>query len=443
MAFRNDVSINWEVSPRIILVAAPSVEITIQDLHDTLRTLEAQTEAMDDPAIVDTAGKEPLGGGVYVGLTLTLLNAVIAFEPRTGPEYTQCDIIGGNAVARDAFGGEISPVHPTAFTQIVRTSSSSATLQELSAIQYSSFGGGVSIDVLSGYSGTEFPLGTVEHPVNNVVDARLIAEYRGFNTFFIRGDITLGAGDDVSSFLLVGDNAARTAIIIEAASDTNNIEIRNAWVTGYLDNGIIARDCIVEDLFYVNGVLFNCMINPGTITFGNGATGYMLDCYSGVPGSDTPTFDLGGAGQALAVRGYSGGIKIINRTGTDPISLDFLSGQFVADSTITNGTIVVRGVAKVTDNSTGTAVIDDSNVVNPYRIADQVWDEVEAEHVVGGSMGEALTTAHTEATSSRKISTNKAVIAPDDKLVTIYDDDGIAILYQFNISDDKRTRTPV
>ena len=92
---------------------------------------------------------------------------------------------------------------------------------------------------------------------------------------------------------------------------------------------------------------------------------------------------------------------------------------------------------------TGTAVIDDSNVVNPYRIADQVWDEDSSEHVTSGSQSEALSTAAIESKLARLISTNKAVISPDDKLVTIYAEDGIAILYQFNISDDKRTRTPV
>lgn len=50
--------------------------------------------------------------------------------------------------------------------------------------------------------------------------------------------------------------------------------------------------------------------------------------------------------------------------------------------------------------------------------------------------------AAADAELNRKLSANKAVISPDDLLVTIYDDDGVSILYQFDISEDKRVRTP-
>lgn len=43
----------------------------------------------------------------------------------------QCDVTGGNIVSVDGAGNRISPVFPTAFTQIVKTASSSATLQEM------------------------------------------------------------------------------------------------------------------------------------------------------------------------------------------------------------------------------------------------------------------------------------------------------------------------
>jgi len=48
------------------------------------------------------------------------------------------------------------------------------------AIEYSSFGGGVTVDIINGVAGTIFPIGTKEAPVNNLSDALLIAEYRGF-----------------------------------------------------------------------------------------------------------------------------------------------------------------------------------------------------------------------------------------------------------------------
>ena len=50
--------------------------------------------------------------------------------------------------------------------------------------------------------------------------------------------------------------------------------------------------------------------------------------------------------------------------------------------------------------------------------------------------------AAAESELSRKLSTNRAVISEDDLVVTIYDDDDIAVLFVFDITEDKRLRTP-
>lgn len=135
MAVRNDITVDWFASPRIITVAVPSTEITIQDLLDTCRELEDDlTNTVYDP-LASAAGKENLGGGVRVGITLTLLNAVLAFEARPGPTYTQCIVSGGNIVAVDSNGDNLSPIYPTAFTQVLTSASSSATLQGISATE--------------------------------------------------------------------------------------------------------------------------------------------------------------------------------------------------------------------------------------------------------------------------------------------------------------------
>lgn len=129
MAIRNDLTVTWSASPRIITVDAPSTSITIQDLYDSCKFLEATQGGMDDPVLIDAAGKESLGGGVFVGLTATLQNALLAFEARPGANYVQCEVSGGNLVAIDDLGTyQDTPIQPTSFTQVVTTNSSSATL---------------------------------------------------------------------------------------------------------------------------------------------------------------------------------------------------------------------------------------------------------------------------------------------------------------------------
>lgn len=355
MAVRNDLTIDWDSSPRVIYVDAPSTEITIQDLHDSCRFYESQPSAMDNPVLIDTAGLEPLGGGTFVGLTATLQNAYVAFEARTGPTYTQCNVSGGNVVAVDANGSPLpSPVFPTAFTQVVVTASSSATTQSQAQLEHSSFDGGVWVNPNSGITGTEFPKGAPTDPVNNIPDAITIANARGFGTIYVVGNYTFDTGDIISGFKVVGQNAARSQFTVNAGADTVSAEILEAYVTGNLDGGTIIRNSVVDNINYINGFVYNCMLAPGTIYLGGAQAAHFLNCYSGVPGTGTPIIDCNGLGDTedtpLAMRAYSGGIQLEGLTGGAAVSLDFISGQVKINlATCTNGKVVVRGNAKVFD----------------------------------------------------------------------------------------------
>jgi hypothetical protein len=130
MAVRGDITIDWTASPRIIEVAAPSVEITMQDLYDTVRTIASTAAALGENEVIDGSGKESLGGGVLVGLTIKLLNAKVKFEDRDGPSWTVCDVSGGNLVAVDGNGDSMSPIEPAAYVTATKTASSSATLKD-------------------------------------------------------------------------------------------------------------------------------------------------------------------------------------------------------------------------------------------------------------------------------------------------------------------------
>ena len=115
----------------------------------------------------------------------------------------------------------------------------------------------------------------------------------------------------------------------------------------------------------------------------------ILDCWSGVAGTASPTVDCGGSGRDLLMRNYAGGIELTNKSGTDDVSIDLSSGQVTLDSTITNGTIVVRGTGNLTDNSIGATVITDG-LLNQHEISSAVWDDLIADHQSAGSFGEFI-----------------------------------------------------
>ncbi len=219
MTTRNDVQVDYQTSPRVAEVAAPSTEMTMQDLVDTLRKDEdAFARGLAFNKLLDASGKQPLGGVTSVGITVALQDVKIAFEGRTTPAETgtvttgsgapvagtitfedtaatfvtngvargslvinftdqsvadvisvdgetqlttkvlvngigntfdasdvyhvfnviQVEVLGGNLTAVDDLDAELEPILPTAFTQVVRTLSSSATITDLGVIQTNS-----------------------------------------------------------------------------------------------------------------------------------------------------------------------------------------------------------------------------------------------------------------------------------------------------------------
>jgi hypothetical protein len=347
MAIRNDLTINWSVSPRIITVASPSNNCTMQDLYDTLRWLEATSSALDNPSIVNASGKEPLDdAGTKVGLTVSLQDAQIGFEARG--DWTNCALSGGNLVAYNSIGQIIDPINPTAFVNITRTSSASATLQEQDALQYASYGNVVTIKASSDNTGIAFPSGTQEYPVNNMTDALAIAVNKGFYEFNIIGVLTLDIGDVVTGYKIKGSNTLSTVLTVNEGAIIYGCEVRDLTVSGTLDGGCVFRDCNIMALNFVSGIIFNCGLNDPCITLGGNSEAVFLNTYSLVSGTNAPCIDMNGVGQSLGVRGYSGGLRLKNRIGNDPCSIDMASGHLIIDSSCTGGAITVRGVCKLT-----------------------------------------------------------------------------------------------
>jgi hypothetical protein len=324
----------------------------------------------------------------------------------------QCKATSGNLVAVDSIGDTFdSPILPTAFTQIILASSSSATLQEQADIQFASFNGAVTIDLANetgnAAAGTIFPAGTERQPSNNFTDGIAIAQERGFRAFRVIGDALLDTGIDFTDYRFFGQGQNLTVFTLAAAATFINTSFFDATVTGTLDGDSHIEDCIISNLDFVSGVIENCILDAGTITLGGSETAHFINCASGVPGASTPIVDMGGSGQALALRNYNGGIELQNKTGTDKISIDLNSGHVILDSTVavTADDVIIRGVGHLTDNSTGVAPVNE---------------------LVDGQQLQIMA----------KIMRNKMITDDTTGIMTVYDDDGVTVLLQGNIYED-------
>lgn len=356
------------------LVQSTPVEIRKLDINTFrlwLKDWEDSVAGMTMPDV--TANVAPIAvGGVQLARIVEILEPyTVTFEDG---QYA-VNLSGANTNLGDRVN----------VNQVSVRSANSAGLVQTDEIQYSSFNGGVTIDEANGVAGTVYPIGTPRKPVNNISDANLIAEYRGFDTFYIVGDAILGPGENLNNKIIIGQNPIKSKIIIEEGANTLSCELRNATVSGTLDGRTQITSCLIGDLTYVQGFIFECLLT-GTMVMSGPETPQFLNCWSGVTGQNTPILDMGGTGRGLALRGYSGGIKIINKYGPEAMNLDITQGIVQFDASVTGGDVCVRGVAEVIDNSQGANVYCHS-AINKKEIANSVWDAVVTEHVTAGSFG--------------------------------------------------------
>ena len=450
------VTVQWGLSPRIIVIPVAETDVSLTDLQDTLQDLEDDSQGMPFPKLRSMTGGQELDASTNVGFTMQLQNAQLIWQTNntvldsgtvTTPDtnglilidstalfitngvqpgdmllnitdnsqatilsvvsetqlqidgliggtdnqfdnvdtYSVFDwqlrrLIGGNLVAVNDSGTSISPVINSFGNSFDRTSSSSATIQELQDIQYASFGNGVTIDQSGGAAGQIYPFGTRQSPVNNLTDAKAIAVLRGFDKFFIKGTFTFDVADTVDGYEFEGESFTRTTINLTSAALIENCRFSDAALSGSLDGGNDVFSCRITSLDYIDGIIYDSELEAGTISLG-GAQADFIRCYSGVAGGgagQTPVIDLGGTGTALVIRDYQGGITLQNYTsGTDAISIDLSSGRITFDSTISAGVFTIRGVGFVEDNSTGSAVIRsqilDANQINLSNYEGSVW----------------------------------------------------------------------
>ena len=337
-------SVNWDT--RVINIPKSDLadlgggvyKLDLELCHQELRRLEWDFfQGFSRTLILEYVPPLLAGGVIYARFVLLSNGYTITFED------------GQYAVNFDGANTNIQDY--TNVNQVSIRPNNSAGLQDLSTLLASAYQGRVVIDVINGQSGTAVPVGTLGKPVNNIPDAVEIASVLGLGEIHVIGNIVLDSGDDVNGFRLVGQNPTRTYITILPAAATLSCELREATVIGTLDGNATLRDCVLGPVDYVNGSVIHSGMTNSPVLLGGNASAIFAQTFSLVPGYDTPTIDLGGSGQSLGVRGHIGGLKIINKTGEDPCSIDMVSGHLIVDETCATGDIYTRGTFYLTDNS--------------------------------------------------------------------------------------------
>lgn len=417
---------------RLIQIDSPQVTTSIQDLLNEIRLYEEKLINLDYGHIANAYGKQSLGGGAYIGITLELINNWrIQFEARSGPTYVLCTVNGGNLVAINAYSN--TSINPTAFTQVVIAQSSSPTIiQPASDLNM--------LYLLESLQGKNKTLGniwywdpTIGNDSNNGTQpSKAVAT-------FAQAQSLATAGNNDVVFCLATHSSGITTITENLTISKNGLKVRGPGFpfqikpTGSSTVPVtITADNVELSGFYIQPASGGS-VNGVTVT---GDNALIKDCWinsatnNGIDLSSTARSTV----QTCAIENSaSNGINISNSTSRCIISTSIVSGSG-ADGVNINGTAVTDNILEnnliynnvgygvdvgagvlrtgvrlhhtfsgntagaTRDLGTGTFIETQAGGTSASEIADAVWDEVLASHLTSGTTGKALKDTKTKAT---------------------------------------------
>lgn len=287
-------------------------------------------------------------------------------------------------------------------------------------VQRMTYDNKVAIDVVNGKAGTEYPIGTERTPANNLTDALSIAQAKGFKSLHVIGNLTLGSGEDVGGYTIIGNgasaNLSQTQITFADGYSGYKATFRNCRVEGPQSGETFYYNCVIGNITNAHCFYYNCIMEGPVQLEDWGATSTHMvvyeACYSA---KDFFILDYNGSPLDAAFVDWKGDLRIINVTEADTVINIFSDASHIEiDSSCTAGLIAVHGISTVVDNSGPSCSVN-------------IEAHIEAEDIA----------------MIRKHTTNKAVIAVDGLSVSVYDDDGITVLHTFSISEDNKIRIPV
>jgi hypothetical protein len=277
----------------------------------------------------------------------------------------------------------------------------------------------VYIDPINGVSGTAEGVGTPTNPVNNVIDARTIADRDNLSAYAFIGSISIGAVDH-ENWSFRGLSAQDNDILTVAGASVTHARFSSCVITGSLTGRIDASNCQLDVVSGLDGTFDDCGFVANFALADNSVCGFH-NCYSLVPGTSTPMCVFGANANAQ-FRDYSGGIEIQGMTAGCVASVDLDPGHLIVAADCVGGTILVRGIGRVTNLSS-------LDIIDLGFLTSEQFSETHISVAYDGTTMEIGTWLE------RRGST---VIAPISTQVDWYESDGTLLFTETSSSPDVR-----
>jgi hypothetical protein len=427
------MALNFDFYNSIITVPSPDSSITIQELIDEIRDAEDGELAITYGKIADAYGKQDLGVGVKVGITLVLMSPWrVAFEARIGPDTASCRIDGGNLVG----GLDNNPIAPTAFTQVTMANSSSATLStpnDTANLKY----------LIESLYGTHMGVGNTYYwdPTNGNDSNDGLQPSTAVKSFLRINQLVTNNNYDIV-YCLSTDPSGITTVTETLNITKNTLKLRGPGYSFQLKPTITTDPTININAhsIQISGLYISTATNGGQNAISViGDNNHIKDCWlKNIQGHginvSSSTFSkisncviencgLSTTGNGINLTDSSMEVSIIKNVITSNINGVSLSGTSLADNIIENNLIynnsgvgvsvgsavartTIRSGNTITNNTLGnsqdlgidTYIETPAGGASSSEIADAVWDELVSSHTISGSTGKTLKDAKSKAT---------------------------------------------
>lgn len=418
---------------KVIQVDSPQTSVTIQDLVNQIRDWEDELTNMDYSKVCDAFGKQDLGGGSFVGITLVLLDGWrLSFEARAGPSTEVMTVSGGNLIGEDELGNQQNPIYPTAYTQVVIAQSSSPTIitppEDLNMLY-----------LVESLRGNNAALGDIYYwdPANGndindgTTPSDAVKTFAAAQALAADGnnDIIFALATDTSGITVVDEtiNITKDGLKLRgpgyqfqltpttSGSDTitigaNNVEVSGFYVTtaaGGTDNGVTVTGTndLVRDL-WIDGVTGNGIDLEASTRATIEKVAVENSTGNGIQFGDSTTRTT------VSTSIIDGNVDGIDLTGTG-ISDNIFENNLIYNNSgwgMDIGANVTRTIVRLhhtfanntsgdtQDNGTDSYIEAGSTGPTAAQIADAVWDELITDHTTANTTGKTLKDAKTRAT---------------------------------------------
>lgn len=378
------ISIDWGTRvisiPRNDLTLIQSTPVEIREMNINwfrlgLKDLEDTENGMCFPATHNHNSEVSLGGLTYARVVEIINGYTITFEDG---QYA-VNLVGANSNIADNVN----------VNQVSVRSANSAGLTSSPAIEYSSFQNMVTIDTNSTAIGTTYPIGTPLSPVNNLTDAKIIANTRGFNTFYLMSDLTIEDGEDISNFIIKSDNWL--TLTLEDTVTCEETIFDKLSLYGKLCGGWnVLKDCWVYDVtnfagWMREGSFVSIELAPyNAYSEGQSFFDGITPMYPGVPSVLVANTNIN-----VSFTNANDTFEIQSLTAGSEVNIGFSAGKLLLNSSCVGGTVIVSGNGTLENSSQG-SVVDQTGLMSMDTVSEAVWDEPLADHLDDGSTGFAL-----------------------------------------------------